>query len=83
MSQEDRSDLAAMETTEEPDLDRGIVEAWAAKMISNPDRAYRATFYLATIFFLVTTLFPFYWLFMVALTPRGDRGAPLGPERGG
>ncbi len=72
MSQRDQTDLAAMERSEEPDLDRGMVEAWAAKMISNPDRAYRATFYLATIFFLVTTLFPFYWLFMVALTPRGN-----------
>lgn len=74
MSQKEQTDLAAMEPTEEPDLDRGVVEAWAAKMISNPDRAYRATFYIATIFFLVTTLFPFYWLFMVALTPRGDLG---------
>ncbi|WP_418285738.1 carbohydrate ABC transporter permease [Halorubrum sp. DTA46] len=59
-------------TADEPELDRGLIEAWAAKMISNPDRAYRATFYVATIFFLVTTLFPFYWLFMVALTPRGS-----------
>jgi multiple sugar transport system permease protein len=70
MSEKDQADLAAMERTEEPDLDRGMFEAWAAKMISNPDRAYRATFYVATIFFLVTTLFPFYWLLMVALTPR-------------
>ena len=60
------------ETADEPELDRGLIEAWAAKMISNPDRAYRATFYVATIFFLVTTLFPFYWLLMVALTPRGS-----------
>jgi multiple sugar transport system permease protein len=65
-------DLAAQERAEEPDLDRGIVEAWAAKMISNPKRAYKASFYVATIFFLVTTLFPFYWLFMVAITPRGS-----------
>jgi multiple sugar transport system permease protein len=72
MSEKNQSDLAAMEKTEEPDLDRGVVEAWAAKMISNPERAYRATFYVATIFFLVTTLFPFYWLLMVALTPRSD-----------
>ena len=56
--------------SEEPELDRGIVEAWAAKMISNPDRAYKAAFYTATVFFLLTTLFPFYWLFMVAITPR-------------
>ncbi|PSQ27378.1 carbohydrate ABC transporter permease [Halobacteriales archaeon SW_10_68_16] len=72
--EEQHPDLEAQAQTqeEEPELDRGIVEAWAARAISNPDRAYKATFYLATIFFLVTTLFPFYWLFMVALTPRGD-----------
>ena len=66
---DEHPDLAAMEQAQEPDLDRGPVEAWAAKMISNPDRAYRAMFYTATVFFLVTTLFPFYWLFMVAITP--------------
>lgn len=66
------SEPALDPTADEPDLDRGLIEAWAAKMISNPDRAYRATFYVATIFFLVTTLFPFYWLLMVALTPRGS-----------
>ena len=59
-------------TADEPDLDRGILEAWAAKMITNPDRAYRASFYIATIFFLITTLFPFYWLFVVAMTPRNN-----------
>ena len=72
MSEKDHPDLAAMERSEEPDLDRGVIEAWAAKMIDNPDRAYRATFYIATFFFLITTLFPFYWLLMVALTPRGN-----------
>lgn len=75
MSEKDQADLAAMERTEEPDLDRGMFEAWAAKMISNPDRAYRATFYVATIFFLITTLFPFYWLLMVAITPRSELGS--------
>ena len=70
MSTEDRT--TATDESGEPELDRGVVEAWAAKMISNPDRAYRATFYTATAFFLITTLFPFYWLFMVALTPRSD-----------
>ena len=62
----------AAATVDEPELDRGIVEGWAARMISNPERAYRAGFYVATVFFLVTTLFPFYWLFMVAITPRGS-----------
>jgi len=63
---------AEVDRTEEPDLDRGLIEAWAARMISNPERAYRASFYVATGFFLVTTLFPFFWLFVVAITPRGD-----------
>jgi len=74
-SEHDHPDLAAQERTEEPELDRGIVEAWAAKMISNPDRAYKLAFYLATIFFLVTTLFPFYWLLMVAITPSNNLGS--------
>ena len=72
MSNPEHPDLAAQERKEEPDIDRGLVEAWAAKMISNPDRAYRAAFYLATIFFLVTTLFPFYWLFVVSITPSNS-----------
>jgi len=55
---------------DEPDIKRGKIEAWAASAIKNPDRTYRAMFYTATIFFLVTTLFPFYWLFMVALTEQ-------------
>ena len=57
---------------EEPEIDRGPFEAWAAKAIKNPERAYKALFYTTTGFFLVTTLFPFYWLFMVALTPRDN-----------
>jgi multiple sugar transport system permease protein len=71
MSERERAGMAT-ERSEEPELDRGVVEAWAAKMISNPDRAYKASFYIATVFFLVTTLFPFYWLFMVAITPRAS-----------
>ena len=69
----DHPDVAAQAAAvDEPELDRGTLEAWAARMISNPERAYRAAFYVATVFFLVTTLFPFYWLFMVAITPRGS-----------
>ncbi|AUX08616.1 ABC-type sugar transport system, permease protein [Halalkaliarchaeum desulfuricum] len=78
MTDDEHPDIAAMDRTEEPELDRGAVEAWAARMISNPDRAYRAAFYTATVVFLVTTLFPFYWLFVLAVTPRaqlGDTGA--------
>ncbi|ELY86614.1 binding-protein-dependent transport system inner membrane protein [Natrialba hulunbeirensis JCM 10989] len=58
---------------EDAELDRGPFQRWVASSISNPDRAYRAMFYTATIFFLFTTLFPFYWLLMVALTPEGQQ----------
>ena len=63
--------LIGEESDEEAVLDRGPFERWASKAIKNPERAYRSMFYTATIFFLVTTLFPFYWLLMVALTPEG------------
>ena len=49
--------------------DRAIYERWAANAIKNPDRVYRGLFYVTIIFFLVVMLFPFYWLFVLALTP--------------
>jgi multiple sugar transport system permease protein len=42
---------------------------WVNRAIQDPRRVYRALFYVAIIFFLVTTLFPFYWLLVLALTP--------------
>ncbi|WP_290812544.1 carbohydrate ABC transporter permease [Halovivax sp.] len=72
MATRDEPELGRIDRREEPEIDRGIVEAWAAAWIRNPERAYRAAFYTAAIFFVVTTLFPFYWLAMVALTPRGE-----------
>ncbi|KYH26621.1 trehalose/maltose transport system permease protein MalG [Halalkalicoccus paucihalophilus] len=52
--------------------DSGPFQRWVSGSISEPGRAYRPMFWLVTVFFLVTTLFPFYWLFMVALTPEGQ-----------
>ncbi|MFB6152550.1 MAG: carbohydrate ABC transporter permease [Haloarculaceae archaeon] len=52
------------------ELKRSPVERWAMKAIKNPDRAYRAMFWVVTVFFLFTTLFPFYWLLVLALTPE-------------
>ncbi|MDG5775478.1 carbohydrate ABC transporter permease [Haloarculaceae archaeon H-GB2-1] len=52
------------------ELTRGPFERWVAKSIKNPERAYRAMFYVVTIFFLFTTLFPFYWLLALAVTPE-------------
>jgi multiple sugar transport system permease protein len=65
------------ETTEaqredEPELKRGPLERWVSDAISDPGRAYQPLFWLVTIFFLITTLFPFYWLLLVALTPEGQ-----------
>ncbi len=68
--QQDGAEVFGTDTDEEPEIKRGLIESWAANAIKNPDRTYKAMFYTATIFFLVTTLFPFYWLFMVALTEQ-------------
>ncbi|XVH31874.1 carbohydrate ABC transporter permease [Haloferacaceae archaeon DSL9] len=57
-------------STDEPELKRGPFERWVDDSIENPERVYKSMFYTATIFFLVTTLFPFYWLLMVALTEQ-------------
>jgi multiple sugar transport system permease protein len=52
------------------DVTRGPFERWVGKAIKSPDRAYRAMFYVATVVMLLTTLFPFYWLMVLALTPQ-------------
>jgi multiple sugar transport system permease protein len=46
------------------------MESWASRAIQNPERVYRAMFYVITAFFLITTLFPFYWLLVLAVTPQ-------------
>ncbi len=53
------------------DSEGGPLERWTKRAIRNPKRVYRALFYVATAFFLVTTLFPFYWLLVLTLTPEG------------
>ncbi|WP_440772770.1 carbohydrate ABC transporter permease [Natronorubrum sp. DTA28] len=63
---------AIFEGSQDAELDRGPFQQWAANSIENPERVYRGMFYVAAIFFLFTTLFPFYWLLMVALTPEGQ-----------
>jgi len=47
----------------------GAFNRWVSGAIANPSKIYRALFYLATIFFIVTTLFPLYYLLVIALTP--------------
>ncbi|WP_277552965.1 carbohydrate ABC transporter permease [Halobaculum limi] len=58
----------------EPELKRGPLQRWVARSIDDPERVYRAMFYVATVFFLATTLFPFYFLLVLAVTPEN---APL------
>ena len=48
---------------------RGRIQQWAKDSMEDPESTYRAMFYLVTVFFLLTTLFPFYWLLVLALTP--------------
>jgi multiple sugar transport system permease protein len=52
------------------EIERGPFERWVAAAITNPERAYRSMFWIITIFFIFTTLFPFYWLLVLALTPE-------------
>ena len=50
----------------------GALARWTQGVIHDDEqrkRLYRALFYIVTVFFLVTTLFPFYWLLVLALTP--------------
>ncbi|MFC7156298.1 carbohydrate ABC transporter permease [Halomarina halobia] len=60
----------------------GPFTRWVQGSISDPRKTYRALFYVAMIFFLVTTLFPLYYLLVIALTPTSaiqDMGlAPKG-----
>ena len=60
----------AFESDRDAEIKRGPLETWVSKVIKNPQRAYKSMFYVATVFFLVTTLFPFYWLLVLALTPN-------------
>ena len=52
--------------------DGNVVQRWASRSMSNPERTYKALFYVLTGVFLFTTLFPFYWLTVLALTPSGQ-----------
>lgn len=45
------------------------VNRWAERWVRNPQLAYQAMLYTAGIVFTLTMLFPFYWLFVLALTP--------------
>ena len=56
--------------TERPDEDLAIYERWTRTAMRDSERVYRGLFYVTVIFFLVVMLFPFYWLFVLAVTPN-------------
>jgi multiple sugar transport system permease protein len=59
-------------TTDESDAN--VVERAAQKAMRRPENTYRILFYVATVAFLAATLFPFYWLLVLALTPQSQMG---------
>ena len=58
--------------TDNDNESQGPLARWTQSAIQNPEKVYRALFYVAMAFFLVTTLFPFYWLLVLAVTPSGN-----------
>ncbi|WP_435362070.1 carbohydrate ABC transporter permease [Haloarchaeobius sp. DFWS5] len=56
------------------ELKRGPFQRWVDNSIKNPEQVYRALFYVVAFFFITTTLFPFYWLLILALTPTLPNG---------
>ncbi|WP_227378518.1 carbohydrate ABC transporter permease [Haladaptatus halobius] len=61
-----------MSTVQDTDTKDGAgpFTRWVRSAIDNPQKVYRAMFYVAIIFFMFTTLFPIYWLLVLALTPN-------------
>ncbi len=57
-----------MSTATEDD-DRNAVQRWVRSTVYDPGTTYRVLFYIVALTFLVTTLFPFYWMGVLALTP--------------
>ncbi|RKD89164.1 carbohydrate ABC transporter permease [Halopiger aswanensis] len=61
--------MADASTADESD---NVVERTASKAIHDPDTVYRWLTYVGLGFFLTVSLFPFYWLFVLALTPTNQ-----------
>ena len=63
------------------DEEQGPLTNWVDSAIKNPKKVYRAMFATVAIFFLFTTLFPLYWLTMIAFSDgnRVSEGVGLLP----
>ena len=64
------SDAGTDHQDADDDSDGGPYRRWVSSSIQDPGKTYRAMFVVVMLFFLVTTLFPFYWLVVLALTPQ-------------
>ncbi|WP_368411421.1 carbohydrate ABC transporter permease [Halocatena salina] len=52
------------------DTERNLIQQYARRAIERPESAYRVLLYVVIAFFLLASLFPFYWLLVIALTPN-------------
>lgn len=59
-----------MADTSSSDERETLFDRTAQKAIHDPDAVYRWLTYIGLGFFLTVSLFPFYWLFVLALTPN-------------
>ncbi|QPV61628.1 carbohydrate ABC transporter permease [Halosimplex litoreum] len=48
------------------------IEGLARRMVQKPQSVYQVLFYVVTGFFLLMSLFPFYWLMVLSLTPQNS-----------
>lgn len=63
------------------DEEKNIIERVSTKTIQSPDVAYKWLTYIGIGFFLTVSLFPIYWLLVIALTPnRNLAGVGLLPN---
>lgn len=67
-------------TASRENTDSNYFEQWVQETIKNPQKAYSAMFYTAVISFLFTTLFPLYWLLMVALSGPTTQNVGIFPQ---
>ncbi|AHG01413.1 sugar ABC transporter permease (plasmid) [Halostagnicola larsenii XH-48] len=56
--------------TESTTDERNVIERTAHRALHDPDTVYRWLTYIGAAFFILASLFPFYWLFVLALTPN-------------
>lgn len=59
-----------MASETDPTDDRNVIQRYAKEAIERPNLTYQVLLYVVVGFFLVVSLFPFYWLGVIALTPN-------------